>query len=311
MFQPREFVRRAASLEGESEELGKVVSDPANHGQKLAYAAWLTDRGDARGKSLSSLVEAWIGGDGLDGLCNQFDPVWQTMCGIGLLKSLQGTGLHRFAPAICASARAALLLSPDSSDGFVGIGVSKFGGHPDLPEQISWPELDDGLMTFAAQIRLEDLQGTQVAQDFPASGLLSFFVADESATAGTVGRSGEAGGSVIIYTPDASKVARRMPNKEFLAEGRVSPECLVTMQESLEIPYCGFMFLGDTWAEYMTGVKRSKQLGLAMGERDLYQQLYESQLSDAGDGRKEAISKLGGWAHPTCVADDPDRKSVV
>jgi uncharacterized protein YwqG len=55
------------------------------------------------------------------------------------------------------------------------VGCSKFGGHPDLPENIIWPMNNDTPMSFVVQINFEELQDYNINQLLPETGLLYYF----------------------------------------------------------------------------------------------------------------------------------------
>jgi uncharacterized protein YwqG len=66
-------------------------------------------------------------------------------------------------------------LTPDKSQA-PGIGASRFGGWPDLPEGAQWPTWSGRPMAFLAQLDLADLAEVEPAVRLPATGLLSFFL---------------------------------------------------------------------------------------------------------------------------------------
>lgn len=59
----------------------------------------------------------------------------------------------------------------------IPVGVSKLGGLPDLPPDITWPEYKDHALDFVAQINLNEIARFEDVLDvpLPATGLLSFF----------------------------------------------------------------------------------------------------------------------------------------
>jgi hypothetical protein len=66
----------------------------------------------------------------------------------------------------------------------LAIGVSKLGGHPDLPKDVAWPRAKDGEpMRFLAQLWVEDLAAHLPPGALPFGGTLSFFAADHSEVA--------------------------------------------------------------------------------------------------------------------------------
>ena len=56
------------------------------------------------------------------------------------------------------------------------IGVSKFGGKPDLPVNINWPILNEKPLCFLAQINLEEIMEFDIEKKLPETGILYFFV---------------------------------------------------------------------------------------------------------------------------------------
>ena len=56
------------------------------------------------------------------------------------------------------------------------IGISKFGGTPDLPEGINWPEFEGKPMIFLAQINFDETKDYDVEGILPKSGILYFFI---------------------------------------------------------------------------------------------------------------------------------------
>jgi uncharacterized protein YwqG len=95
------------------------------------------------------------------------------------------------------------------------IGASKFGGTPDLPKGIPWPESDDRLFVFVAQINLSELPA--LCRQFPRDGLLSFFIGTDEPAYNIEHR--------ILYHHDISKLVRKqMPKGKEFVEGCVSEQ---------------------------------------------------------------------------------------
>ena len=42
-------------------------------------------------------------------------------------------------------------------DGDIAVGVSKFGGQPDLPASVPWPSNENGALSFVAQINFAEV----------------------------------------------------------------------------------------------------------------------------------------------------------
>jgi uncharacterized protein YwqG len=62
----------------------------------------------------------------------------------------------------------------------IPVGASKFGGLPDLPSLLRWPEWQERPLPFLAQIRLSDIAPLDYANELPHSGMLYFFFDEEA-----------------------------------------------------------------------------------------------------------------------------------
>jgi hypothetical protein len=71
------------------------------------------------------------------------------------------------------------LFSTRSEDAQIPVGATKLGGCPDLPPGVPWPHIGEGVLSFVAQFRLEDLAPLDDDHLLPDTGLLSFFIMDE------------------------------------------------------------------------------------------------------------------------------------
>lgn len=97
----------------------------------------------------------------------------------GLADELAPWGLAERAEEFAALRRPAIWFKypswVDADEEPTPVGATRFGGEPDLPPDVSWPQHDGQPMTFAARIDLDALQGLPAARELPATGLLSFF----------------------------------------------------------------------------------------------------------------------------------------
>lgn len=57
------------------------------------------------------------------------------------------------------------------------IGLTRFGGDPDLPRSLAWPEVEGEPLVFVAQLDLAELSRHPEASELPSQGLLSCFYA--------------------------------------------------------------------------------------------------------------------------------------
>ena len=55
------------------------------------------------------------------------------------------------------------------------LGLSKFGGNPDLPSEFKWPKHNDKSMLFFAQINLSEIKKHHRNEDLPISGIIYVF----------------------------------------------------------------------------------------------------------------------------------------
>lgn len=77
------------------------------------------------------------------------------------------------------------------------IGASKLGGAPDLPPDFEWPQWNAKLLSFLAQIRLNELAPYDVENLLPHSGMLYFFYEAEELPWG--GNTDDAGAWRVIW----------------------------------------------------------------------------------------------------------------
>lgn len=133
---------------------------------------------------------------------------------------LVGAGLSRIADQLSESSRACIeVQSCTVKDEELPVGVSKFGGQPDMPEGASWPTWDDEPLAFLCQINLSSVNGFDADGLLPASGLLSFFYVAEQSTWGF--DSEDRGSWAVLYFTD-TKLTRTPWPEELDEEGHYS-----------------------------------------------------------------------------------------
>jgi uncharacterized protein YwqG len=93
-----------------------------------------------------------------------------------LLSLIESEGLSRRASDLLTLAKPSITLQPRLADtGQLHVGVSKFGGSPDLSATANWPMWKGQPLTFIAQLRMSDIARYGPAHVLPESGLLLFF----------------------------------------------------------------------------------------------------------------------------------------
>jgi uncharacterized protein YwqG len=122
-------------------------------------------------------------------------------------KALTSEGLARVAPELASLARPSIRLTTAPVDeAKLAIGVSKFGGLPDMPLGTAWPILNGVAMSFVAQIRLEDARPFDTSGQLPPAGLLVFFYDARQRTYGDDPK--DRGGWQVYHFADAAQLQR-------------------------------------------------------------------------------------------------------
>jgi len=102
-----------------------------------------------------------------------------------LRAQIERIGLSHLAPHIMSHAKPCIDMSlkiagkwDNKTDTVIDetpIGISKFGGHPDVLPNFEWPYIDGVPLPLLAQIRLEDIAPFDIENELPHTGLLLFF----------------------------------------------------------------------------------------------------------------------------------------
>jgi hypothetical protein len=141
----------------------------------------------------------------------------------------------------------------------IGVGESRFGGIPDLPQKRTgkdwmgtpWPASEAGPMCFLCQLDLTRLSSFKSCAELPKTGSLLFFWG--SPTPASVEDSLR-----VIYT-DETNLHRPVDDWE-LPDTRAYRACKLSFIEDLKLPH--------------TGSKVVKSMGMSDKELDLYAKLY-------------------------------------
>lgn len=158
-------------------------------------------------------------------------------------------GLKKRLPIIEQLTRTSVrLLTTPVDENTLTPGISKIGGHPDLPMDVQWPELKGQPQSFLAQIRLADLQPFDSDDLLPHRGMLWFFYDASQETYGE--QPADRAGWRIFFKADASPGVQRRPAPQTLPGESLFPACELTLtseltlalQPELELP-------AGTWSE--------------------------------------------------------------
>jgi uncharacterized protein YwqG len=114
-------------------------------------------------------------------------------------------------------------------------GTSKFGGLPDLPEDLAWPEWNGQPLAFIAQFRLEEIAPFDLDRLLPATGMLYYFYEAQQDTWGFDPKD-EGSARCLYYDGDTARI-RRTPFPETLHEwGRDYPPCRLQLSAEASLP---------------------------------------------------------------------------
>ncbi len=177
--------------------------------------------------------------DFFDGPPQPASPSTKTATIVDLLRMAQEAGLAFRAPEIQALAQQSLRLTlgDDNKD---TPGRSRFGGEPDLPAALEWPNFEDQPLTFLLQIDLAQLAALGVAGALPDAGVLLFFVKTDDTPSGLQVSDRGSGAVIVVEEPTAS-----------IAQGAASvdPDIADAVSAAVELSLSGEMTLPRLWTQ--------------------------------------------------------------
>jgi uncharacterized protein YwqG len=115
----------------------------------------------------------------------------------------------------------------------LGLGVSRFGGAPDVPPGFRWPTRDERPLTFLAQIDLAEA----AAPGLPARGWLLFFYDAQEQPWGF--DPNDAGGAVVRFVEGERAELRRQPHPAVDAGAGPFKPCATTLVPGVDLPDAG------------------------------------------------------------------------
>jgi uncharacterized protein YwqG len=201
-----------------------------------------------------------------------------------IVQAFTKAGLQARIPAIDRLVRPSIRLQATQvAEQTLAPGASKLGGHPDLPEQITWPGKGNTPLSFLAQIRLSDVQAYDSEHLLPPQGMLWFFYDAHQETFGE--QPGDRAGWSILFEASATNLQRRSAPAALPAESRF-PACALTphseltlaLQPELELP--------------------------AFDWSDREQQAYEAVLEALHPGAERAQPQHRLLGYPDTIQDD-------
>lgn len=228
--------------------LSKITDDLTAEKPKLLYADWLESRADPRGEFLREFVRVTRSLEPSSQLPDSswLPRSWKNVVGVTLVEGLVQFGLTDAKDIILAVTKPMVSITAQRADDKkVPIGQSRFGGMPDLPENVKWPRCHPRLnpeirkpLSFVGQIELNDIAGAQATWLFPKVGLLSFFVFQDWNVGFQPNNSEEMiRDTCVLYTPPSVSLVRHEAPTDLDPEANgIFPECTLAFHESLDIP---------------------------------------------------------------------------
>lgn len=181
---------------------------------------------------------------------------------MSFLDNLFGTDYVKLLQRYCQSS-IRINIGGEASD---ELGVSHFGGKPDIPEDFQWPVFKNMPLVFLAQLSCAELAPLDINHELPESGLLSFFYAVDSECYGYES-SDMAGFRAFWFDP-----AKPLHTQDFvigIPEKRMLPRLGIRYEREATYPHCeDFTILTQSNIEdYNKFEEAEKELGIARSDR--------------------------------------------
>lgn len=197
--------------------------------------------------------------------------------------ALQQANLQQLSPLLDKLTSPSIRIQTNPSfETAIAAGQSKFGGMPDLPANVPWPECNGAPMQFVAQIQLADAHPHDAAGLLPSTGLLSFFYDASHQTFGSDPHD-KTGFKVFHFTQNAAELKRTDVPTTVPSEGR-SRVCSVNFTSETTLPLQPNLEIAS----------------LQWSETD--QQHYDAALQQLTASVTHPIHRLLG--HPETIQDD-------
>lgn len=231
--------------EAELPFLRRILSDPASVDERSVYADWLEEQGDSRGGFLRAFIDtmdvmehdSFPRSDG-------FDPAWLDLIGFTMMQKLASLKEPlKYRDSVLRLAEAAIRMDTDrQADADIEIGASKYGGEPDLPIGVSWPQgrqcdaiYNNGtegiqeLAGFLMQLELSEAQNSPfIDLPLPKSGLLSFFCYQDEDDVDCIGVN-------VFHYPASADLQRYSPPTELTPENELHEPRRLRLRETLRV----------------------------------------------------------------------------
>ena len=227
-----------------------------------------------------------------------------------IAQALLNVGLKTRVPDIDKLTRNSIRMSTQPvEEKTLPIGISKIGGHADLPRNMTWPAFQGQAQAFLAQIRLADLQPFDSDKLLPTQGMLWFFYDANQQTFGEQPEDRQAWS--VFYAEPSSADLQRLPTPEKLPPASLFPACALTFSQELTLALQPDLELpASSWSDkdqeayeqaldmLQSPAERTQPRHRLLGYPDTIQddmriqcQLVSHGVTDADDPRAEELAK--------------------
>lgn len=299
-------VQIAPAMPGEYELISAIAADLPSEQPRVAYADWLDAHNDSRASFVRELLSAQKSLSSSTRLpdSTSFPKAWTNILGVPLFQAIIDTELTDLKDVVMSLARPMLAITTEPiSEDMIPIGGSKFGGHPDLAPDATWPRCERGPLGFLGQISLSELQETQVAHILPANGLLSVFAYQNAETGYQPGVAEPLNDSTrVIFTPANRLLERRNAPEDLHADNGIFASCRLSLCESWDIRDT------NVAEQYVRELKAEEKvrLGKLQDVRAKCQSFTHQLLGYSVHFRSDEPSPGSNWMNLLCLDSDPN-----
>lgn len=214
-----------------------------------------------------------------------------------MLELIYSHGLGRIANELEKAALPSIRLIAQTANKIdLPLGISKFGGSPDLPPGYTWPEHNGLPLPFIAQINLAEIKPYDIEDLLPPSGMLNFFYDhDQFLDQGWHNPKNWK----VLYNKELKQLQREVmptiaqdynPFSNLLPKNRVYNPASLTFQVETTLP---------DYSQYDD--EAIERLGLIEHLNDQEEEAYFNLISDLSKGNEKVnlpIHRMLGYADP-------------
>ncbi|MDO6355719.1 YwqG family protein [Caloramator sp. CAR-1] len=151
-------------------------------------------------------------------------------------------GLSRISNEMLDLVKSSIRIYPTATeDSQIGIGMSKIGGKPDLPEGWDWPTWNKLPLAFICQLNLEHICEYDGDKELPNQGMLYFFYEAYNQPWGYDPK--DKGCCKVLYYDGDVELLKGVNFPEFLPDNCRFDSCVLDFEEELTIPSSDSLYI--------------------------------------------------------------------